>query len=160
MSDSNNDLALQSLVESLQETLRKERIRTETLELENAQLHARVLEFEASPTEPPPPPSERSTERSNMLQTVIRELQQFRTTSAHLATMIETNLRMSTEIQRMVTDDLPSNVEHAVALAAANLKVEFGTELQKAKTKAYEASEAAKHVEEKCASCPHWREAS
>lgn len=149
---SDDEVTLLAVVENLRENLRLEELRRKTAE-------ERLREFEDKPTDRPPP-SERSTARHEVLGEVLRELYQFRVTSAHLVTMIETQIRTSIGLQKMVTEDLPGIVEHAVAVAAANLKVEFGTELQKAKTKAYEASEAAKLIQEKCASCPHWREAS
>jgi hypothetical protein len=142
----NNDLALQSLVESLQETLRKERIRTETLELENAQLHARVVEFEASPTVAPPPPSERSTARGDIIATAISELKAFRIAVGELSTQIETSYRMSLETRKTVLDDMPAMIEDAVNRAAANVKIEFATELQKAKTISREAREFAEQA--------------
>jgi hypothetical protein len=124
MSETNNDLALQSLVESLQETLRKERIRTETLELENAQLHARVIEFEASPTEPPPA-SERPTSRSGALLELAIAIDEQQKAVANLASVSELNGRILSQLAlqvQSVTESV-SELKKAAQKMDANQKL-------------------------------------
>lgn len=124
MTDTNNDLALLAMVDSLQETLRKERIRTETLELENAQLHARVVEFEASPTEPPPP-SERQTSRSGALLELAAAIDEQQKAVANLASVSELNGRMLSQLAlqiQNVTENV-SELQKAALKMDANQKL-------------------------------------
>jgi hypothetical protein len=134
-----NEVSLQAIIERQQETIRR-------LEIENAEFHARVVEFEAKPTEPPTPPSERSTARGDIIATAISELKAFRVAVGELSTHIETAYRISLETRKTVIDDMPAMIEDAVNRAAANVKIEFATELQKAKTISREAREFAEQA--------------